>query len=222
MGYVGVEFAGLQGRTPKEMRRILDDLGLVTSSIHGAMPNKENLAEILDTARTLGFTRHVSGFGPDQFKTKEETLKAAAVAQQAADLLSGSGVSFGIHNHWWEFDKTIDGKYPHELFMAAAPGVFAEIDTYWVKVGGADPAAIVKKYGKRAPLLHIKDGPGNNKEPHTAVGGGIMDWKKVIGAAVPETEWLIVELDSCGTDMVQAVADSYKYLIGNKFAKGRK
>jgi sugar phosphate isomerase/epimerase len=223
MGYVGVEFAGLHGMSPDAVRRLLDELGLVTSSAHGPMPTEANVAEVIATARTLGYSRHVAGFGPAQFASTEEILKAADIVTRAAALLQGSGISLGIHNHWWEFDRKIDGAYPHEIFMKAVPAaVFAEVDTYWAKVGGADPAAVVKKYGKRAPLLHIKDGPGNNKDPHTAVGQGVMDWKTVFAAASPATEWAIVELDHCATDMFEAVAASYRYLVGNGYAKGRK
>lgn len=220
MGYVGVEFAGLHDLAPAELRKILDDLGLVVSSTHGPMPNDENVQEVIDTAKTLGYTRHVAGFGPDQFATKEATLASAAIAQHAAELLDGSGITFGIHNHYWEFDHEIDGRYPHEVFMDAAPGAFAQLDTYWVAVGGADAAKIVAQYGERAPLLHIKDGPGNREEAMTAVGGGIMDWQAVIGAAAETTEWLIVELDRCDTDMTEAVAESYRYLVGNGLARG--
>ncbi len=221
MGYAGVEFAGFHGHTPRELRRIVDDLGLKVSSNHGPMPTKENVNEIIDTAHTLGYTRHVAGFGPNQFTSKADTLKCAEIAQTAAELLKGSGVTFGLHNHWWEFDKQFDGQYPHEIMMAAAPDCFAQIDTYWVKVGGADPAQIVRQYGARAPLLHIKDGPGAKEQSMTAVGAGIMDWKAVIGAAADTTEWLIVELDRCDTDMFEAVAESCRYLVSNGFARGR-
>jgi len=71
-------------------------------------------------------------------------------------------------------------------------------------------------------LLHLKDGPGNKEEPMTAVGGGIMDWPAVIGAAADTTEWVIVELDSCATDMTEAVAESYRYLTENGLATGNK
>ena len=222
MGYVGVEFAGFHGHTPKELRKIVDDLGLKVSSNHGAMPTKDNVNEVIDTAKTLGYTRHVAGFGPDQFKTKELTLEAARIAQAGAEVLKGSGITFGLHNHWWEFDKQFDGKYPHEIMLAAAPDCFAQIDTYWVKVGGADPVKIVKQYGARAPLLHIKDGPGVTDKAMLAVGQGIMDWKAVIGAAADTTEWLIVELDRTDTDMFEAVAESCRYLVSNGYAKGRK
>ncbi|MCS7060329.1 MAG: sugar phosphate isomerase/epimerase [Anaerolineae bacterium] len=222
IGYTGVEFAGFHGHTPKALRQIIDDLGLKVSSNHGEMPTKENVNAIIDTANTLGYTRHVAGFGPDRFTTKAETLKCAEIAQNAAELLKGSGVTFGLHNHWWEFDKRFDGQYPHEILMAAAPDCFAQIDTYWVKVGGADPAAILRQYGARAPLLHIKDGPGVKEQSMTAVGAGIMDWPAILSAAADTTEWLIVELDVCDTDMFEALAESYHYLVHNGFARGRK
>jgi len=221
MGFAGVEFAGYHGHSPKELRRILDDLGLVASSAHGPFPAPENVAEVIDTARTLGFTRHIAGCGPKEFETKEMTLRTAARAQAAADLLKGSGITFGMHNHYWEFDHVFDGQTAHALMMAAAPDIFAQIDTYWVKVGGVDPAAVVAGYGKRAPLLHIKDGPAVQGKAMCAVGKGVMNWKAVIGAAHPDTEWLVVELDECDTDMLQAVADSCRYLIDNGFGRGR-
>ena len=59
-------------------------------------------------------------------------------------------------------------------------------------------------------------------QKHTAVGKGKMDWAKVIGAAHASCEWLVVELDSCDTDMMTAVADSYKFLTSKGYAKGKK
>ena len=54
--------------------------------------------------------------------------------------------------------------------------MFAEIDTYWTKVGGADPAAVVAGFGSRARLLHLKDGPADGPDaPMTALGAGSMD-----------------------------------------------
>ncbi|NOY81537.1 MAG: sugar phosphate isomerase/epimerase [Kiritimatiellaeota bacterium] len=221
MGYVGVEFAGLHGMPPAEVRAVLDDVGLVASSTHGPLPTADNVEEIVETARVLGYTRHIAGFGPQQFETREKTLEAAEKAQRAAELLQPHGLTFGLHNHWWEFSTRIDGRYAHELLMEAAPGVFAEIDTYWVKVGGADPAAVVRRYGARAPLLHIKDGPGVREAAMAAIGTGVMDWQAVVGAAGEYTEWLIVELDRCDSDMAEAVAASCRYLVSNGFARGR-
>ncbi len=72
--------------------------------------------------------------------------------------------------------------------------------------------ALVKELGPRAPLLHIKDGPAVKNEPMVAVGDGMMDFPSLIQAAGENTEWLIVELDQCATDMLEAVGKSYRYL----------
>ncbi len=227
MGYAGVETGGLHGMSPAEVKKVCDDLGLKVSSAHGPLPSKENVNEVVDCAKTMGFTRHISGFGGQDLDTEEKCVAAAAKAQEAAEVLKGTGITFGLHNHWWEFDKDLGGKTPHQILMEKAPGVFAQVDTYWVQVGGGDAAEVVKGLGPRAPLLHIKDGPLDidgslaRDVAMTAIGAGKMDWKAVIGAAWESTEWLVVELDRCDTDMTEAVQESLRYLVDNGFAKGK-
>jgi hypothetical protein len=55
----------------------------------------------------------------------------------------------------------------------------------------------------------------------TAVGDGVMDWPSVIQAGQGRAEWLIVELDRCATDMLEAVSRSYTYLTQKGYAHGR-
>lgn len=222
MGYAGVEFAGFHNMKPAELKKIVDRLGLKVSSAHMPMPTAENVKDLVDTAKTLGFSYIVTGLGPDEFATREKTLAAADKFKAAAALLKGTGCRLGVHNHYWEFDKQFDGQYPHDVLMAAVPDLLAQLDIYWVATGGADPAKVVAKAGARAPLLHIKDGPCNTKEAMTAVGKGKINWQPVLEAAAPHVEWLIVELDRCDTDMMQAVADSYRFLAKSGFGKGRK
>jgi len=45
-----------------------------------------------------------------------------------------------------------------------------------------------------------------------ALGEGVMDIPALLQASAGHAEWLIVELDSCDTDMVEAVRRSYQYL----------
>ena len=222
MGYVGVEFAGFHGMKPAEVKKLIDKLGLKVSSSHMAMPSAENAKELAETAKILGFDTIITGLGPDDFSTREKTLASIEVFKKAAAALKGTGCRLGVHNHWWEFDKKFDGQYPHDLLMAAVPELVAELDTYWIATGGADPAKVIEKVGKRAPFLHIKDGPCNTKEAMTAIGKGKIKWDQVLKAAVPTVEWLIVELDRCDTDMMQAVADSYQFLVKSGYARGRK
>lgn len=217
-GYPAVEFAGLFGEKPGEIRKVLDGLGLKVSSAHGAVPTKENAAEIGDAAGALGYKWHVSGFGPKQFATEDDCKKTAEQFQAGALALKKEGLKFAVHNHYWEFDHKFNGKYPHEIMMELAPDVYAQIDTYWTAVGGANAAETVRKNARRAPLLHIKDGPLDKNLPMTAVGAGKMEWKPVLEAVDEKTiEWLIVELDCCATDMFEAVHKSLRYLVDNGF-----
>jgi len=164
----------------------------------------------------------ISGFGPDQFKTIDGCKEAAARFQAAADLLKPHGMAFGIHNHWWEF-FTVDGRFVYDIIMAEAPDIFGELDVYWCAYGKADPVEFTRKYRSRLPLLHIKDGPLDEGAPHTAVGKGKLDMAAIIGAADPTVlDWLVVELDHCATDMMQAVRESYAYLTSKGLASGNK
>jgi sugar phosphate isomerase/epimerase len=106
------------------------------------------------------------------------------------------------------------------LLEHLSPDVFLEIDTYWVKTAGVDPAAVLREIGRRAPLLHIKDGPAVQEAPMTAVGAGVLDWPAVAEAS--SAEWWIVELDRCATDIWEALQQSYTYLTGMRFVRGKR
>jgi sugar phosphate isomerase/epimerase len=223
IGFVGVEFAGLHDMCPCEVKKIIDDLGMVASSSHLGMPTPETVSEMIDTAGVLGYKYLITGFGPPDFETADKVKETAAKFQAGAALLAGTGLTLGMHNHWWEFSQKIDGRYAYDLVLEEAPDLASELDVYWSTYGGADTPAVVATNKARIPLLHVKDGCLCLNHPHTAVGKGRVDFANIIAAACPSTlEWLIVELDSCATDMLEAVADSYKYLVGSGMAEGRK
>lgn len=223
MGYVGVETAGYPGTTPAAAAKLFKSLGLTVCSGHMAMPIGENVQKVIDEAATVGCKRVISGFGPDDFKTPDAIKATCAKFNEAAANVAKAGLTFGVHNHWWEFSKLADGTPAYKVMLQhVAPKVFFELDTYWVQTGGCDPAAIVAEFGPRAPLLHIKDGPCQQGVPMTAVGDGKVNFAAVVKAAKNNTEWMIVELDSCATDMIEAVAKSCKYLVGKKLARGKK
>jgi len=221
-GYPAVEFAGFYEKKPAEIRKALDDFCLKVSSCHGAVPKSDNIAAIVDAAKELGCRWHVTGFGPDSFTSEDDCKKNAAILQEGAAALKKEGIGLAMHNHWWEFDKKFNGKYPHQIVMDAAPDVYAQLDTYWTAVGGANVPEIIRQISKRIPLLHIKDGPINREQPMTAAGEGKMDFPKIINAANENVlEWLIVELDRCATDMFEAVRKSISYLVNNGFGRAR-
>lgn len=211
MGYGAVEpFEPLND--PAGFRAITDELGLKVSSTHAPVLGEDRDA-IFEAARTLGTdTVILPHSDPERWKTREgiEGVAAdlSAVVPQATDL----GLRIGYHNHWFELENRIDGKPALEIFAdQLAPQVVLEVDTYWAQVGGVDVPELLKRLGDRVRFLHVKDGPATAKQPMTAVGQGVMPVKEIL-AANSTVEWHVVELDSCATDMMEALAESAKYL----------
>jgi sugar phosphate isomerase/epimerase len=223
IGYVGVEPAlGTLGATPEQAARLFRELDLQVVSAHTPLPLGPDKDTVLAAASVLDCKRIISGKGPDSFQTVEMVIETCGQFNEAHAIAVENGLEFGLHNHWWEFQR-IDNRYVYELMLDVLdPGVFFQIDTYWVKTAGPDPAAIVNQLGCRAPLLHLKDGPATKNEPMLPIGSGVMDFHRVVQASAGNAEWLIVELDRCAIDMVEAVERSYRYLIDEGLAYGRK
>ena len=221
IGYVGVETAGLYGKKPAEVRRVLDGLGLTVSSAHVPAPTPDNVQEIVEAANALGYTRIISGIGPDGFKVPNGAKAAAETFQKAAALVKSHGLRLGYHNHWWEFDRT-EGRLKYDLLMEQAPDIFGELDIYWAaNFGAVKVPEVVARHRNRLPILHVKDGPLVQGRPHTAVGAGKMDVAACVRAADPKVlDWLVVELDACATDMMTAVRESCRWLTGQGLARG--
>jgi sugar phosphate isomerase/epimerase len=223
IGYAGVEPAGFYGLQASELRKLVEGEGMRVCSSHGPWANPDNLGEAIDTASALGIDLVASGYRPEDFADMDSIKRTAEKTNLMTEKLAASGLSLFLHNHWWEFEK-LDGRIKYDIFAELAPGVSFEIDTYWAANFGAnDPAKELAKFRERAPLLHIKDGTLVKDEPQLALGSGAMDIPEVIAAADPKVlRWLVVELDSCATDMLEAVEKSYRYLTSQGLAQGRR
>lgn len=216
-GFAGVEFAGCPfGLSFEQCYKIVKDAGLVVPSAHVPMPSGPNRNLIFDNAKMLGCKYLVTGKWIDDFKTADAIKKSCDDFNFAAAEAAKHGLKLAIHNHWAEFES-VDGVPAYKIMLKhLSPEVLFELDTYWVKIGGQDPAAVLAELGSRAPLIHIKDGsgvPGNFNMK--AAGQGVMDFKPIFAQA-KNAEWLISELDGCETDMLQAIKESYDYIASNK------
>ena len=76
--------------------------------------------------------------------------------------------------------------------------VAAEVDVLWAYDGGADPVALLNKYGARIAMLHMKDGK-NVAAPADATpvpfGTGEINFTPVINAAKNRVHYYIYEQD---------------------------
>jgi sugar phosphate isomerase/epimerase len=177
-GYSSVETAPLvPPLTAPLLSELLGRHGLQVVAAHSELPIEENRERILQEALELGATRivwHGWPRGP-AFDSLDGVRRLADCCNRAADAARKAGLEFGLHNHWWEFER-LQGSYPylllHELL---APGVFLEIDVYWLRTAGLDPAQVISDLGPRVAMLHLKDGPAVHGQPMTALGEGTLD-----------------------------------------------
>jgi len=217
----------------KQAGKYLKDAGLSVSSAHIELPVGDKKAAFLETAEALNCKRMIWHGWPEdkRYSSPDGTKELADIYNEANHFAKSNGLQFGLHNHWWEFRNKVDGRCVYEVLLERTePDIFFEIDTYWVKVAGHDPAKVVSDFGKRAQLLHIKDGPAkwndslpaDNPDPMVAVGKGSQNFPAIVKAANGHTQWMVVEMDKVATDLFTAIQDSYTYLVKNKLARGKK
>ncbi len=224
IGYVATEGGG--DKLTDETRKLYKESGLRFSS-WWAMPTKDNVGQLVDIAGECGFKDFVACVGESEFATKDTILRTAEKYESAAKLLAPHGLRMCYHNHWWEFQTHVDGRYGWDILFDHAPTLFAEIDLYWASnFGQVDVPALVGKYAAKTPLVHVKDGPLIKDQPHTACGQGKMDLPAVLAATDPGvTKWGIVELDHYvrgNENVMEAVRESYRYLTTTGLGTGRK
>jgi sugar phosphate isomerase/epimerase len=155
--------------------------------------------------------------GIDVFKKLAETLNTSGEKVKAA------GMSLCYHNHAFEFEP-MQGTTGFELLMKEThKGVVSlEMDVFWVSVAGHDPVELIKKYGNRIALLHLKDKASGTptqfnenvpKATFKEVGNGTVDFAAVLAAAKRSAvKNYFVEQDQTPADPIESLRESYKYL----------
>ncbi len=216
MGYTAVETAFLpEGMTLDEASTQLRAHKLRPIAAHVDLPLGEMRASVLQAAEAFECTRIVwHGWPRDERYGSLNGLHRLADDYNAANRFAKSrGLQLGLHNHWWEM-QLVEGVLPYRFMHDHLDAdVFFELDAYWTLVAGLDPVAVARELGPHLQLLHIKDGPAKLGEPMTALGTGVMDIPALL-LACAHSDYVIVELDECATDMLGAVAQSRHYLAG--------
>lgn len=222
IGYSGVELAGHGGLSVHALKTLLDDNGLKIAGSHvGIDVLERDIAKVIDENLALGNPNIVVPYlSEDRRKGLEGYKKTAVVLNEVGETLRSHGLTLSYHNHAFEFELLEDGQIGLDVIFknTDAALVKAEVDTYWVLVGGQDPVEFIKKMPGRAVLLHIKD---RNPEDGSfaEIGTGNLPLEAIIAAA-PEagTTWLIVEQDVCKRPPLDSVRISYENLKAKGYA----
>ncbi len=237
LGYDGVEFAGLHGHTPEQIKAWCEELSLEPISAHVPYPEL-----VQDTDATLTQYRAIGCSYVAIPWLGEQERPGGAGFDEAVEHIGRIGErarAFGMqllyHNHDFEF-VCLQGKRGLDVLYERvdADRLATELDTCWVRVGGEDPAAYVRKYKGRAPVVHLKDYVGSKSEhmyeligvdgqaqapvstfEFRSVGAGVQDFVAILDAAREAgAAWVVVEQDqpSAGLSPMEAAGKSLAYI----------
>lgn len=200
IGYDGVEFAGYYGHDPKDIRKMLDDVGLKASGTHTGIGAFENFDNQVEIHKTLGAKFMIVPGGIDkQLHDVEENAKIAERFNKYAELAKAVDLGFGYHAHGGDA-KLVDGIPAWQrLFEKCSKDVVAQMDVGNYMAGGGDPYKMIEMFPGQSKTLHVKEKAADHRTP---VGEGEVDWEKTfkLCETVGGTEWYIVEYEAAPDD----------------------
>ncbi len=236
LGYDGVEFAGLCGNAPEDIKKMCDEIGLVPISAHVPYVDMVENIDILKDYKTIGCKFVVVPYLKDEHRPgKDAFVEVIENIKKIGAATNELGMTLLYHNHDFEFIK-LDGKYALDILYeeVSADLLKTELDCCWVNVGGENPASYIRKYAGRCPVVHLKDFYGEKsddmyeligikptapKRPGNfefrPVGSGLQNFPEILKAAEESgATWVVVEQDnpSMGLTPMESIAKSREYL----------
>jgi sugar phosphate isomerase/epimerase len=229
-GYKEVEFAGYFDKTPQDIRAMLGRHGLSAPSTHVAYSTiGEKWARALDDSAAIGHRFLVIPYLDDETRKQPDVWKKVADnLNRAGEATRKAGLQLAYHNHNFEFVPE-QGTMPFDYLLAHCPAnlVQIEMDLCWTVAAGQDPVAYFKKHPGRITMVHVKDlkrlpasaavGTGPVIPDITDVGAGLIDWKRLLGAAADAgVQHYFVEHDQPPAPF-ESIQASAKYLMALRF-----
>jgi len=214
IGYRAVEVAGLgrdvTGRFGQELARA----DLTACAAHAPLERLTgDLAAVAAECLEWGCQYVVVPSLPNEYRSAAGLKRFAREADDIARDLQPFGLKLAYHNHSFELERW-DGQAGLEALFGAAQTLQAELDTYWLQYGGANPAEWILHLKQRVPLVHLKDvAVVGGKTVMAEVGEGNLDWARILEACrTAGTEWLVVEQDECRRHPMESLEISFSNL----------
>jgi sugar phosphate isomerase/epimerase len=178
-GYESSGFGPLMKMKAPEMKKIINDAGLIFSSTHYGMDELRNhLDERIEFTLESGQKQMIlSSFGLPEKATLGDWQKAADELNNMGIKTKKAGIQMGFHNHHGEFG-TIDGTLIYDALMKQFDPEYVKMQFQVAVISiGYKASTYFKKYPGRFISAHLADWSPVEKKS-VPVGQGIVDWKE--------------------------------------------
>ncbi|WP_426668104.1 sugar phosphate isomerase/epimerase family protein [Mucilaginibacter sp. McL0603] len=222
MGYIHVEHANyidrkFYGYTPKEFKKLLNDLALQMPSGHTVMTahdwdtSKNDFTDkwkyTIEDAAEVGQRYVISPWLDESLRKDQDGLKRFMDQfNKCGELCKKSGMKFGYHNHNFEFSTKVGDSTLYDFILKNTdPDLVAQqMDIGNMLGAGGIALDLLKKYPGRFELMHVKDeiksttGQGMDGYDSTVLGTGVMPVKEIVKEAKKSggTSQFIIEQES--------------------------
>jgi inosose dehydratase len=227
LGYSGVQLLGwvqeaYAGDKIPEIKNRIQELklfptALSCSNVRLSPDSPENFTkqfrDYADFLHALGgsILQLIDAGKPHGDYTASEINSMGAKMNEMGRIAKDSGMTVGYHPHFKTFGETreglgrvLDATDPHYVGLIA--------DVAHLRLGGSDPAEVIRTYHQRLVMVHLKDvrrdayelvrqnrdDAGKLKVRFCEIGTGVVDFPAVVASlkAARFQGWAIVELDS--------------------------
>ncbi len=225
-GYEAVElFGGWWSVPPDGWRRLLRRFDLRAAAAHTTLDalRESGASQVAEEMGVVGCDRLIVPWVPPELRaTAQDYVDLGATLNDLGTSLKARSLHLGYHNHEWEFE--LEGETDGLTLVTAQmshPGMFVELDVFWAAWAGLDPVALVRNFGSRLRMLHVKDGRlAPEKTPDEAeilpAGSGDLPMLEILRAARDaRVEAVFVELDRFPggpPDDEAAITESLRFL----------
>jgi sugar phosphate isomerase/epimerase len=196
MGFRSIEGGGTYKLSKEAFKQLLDKNNLQMVSYGAGFEELEKDPQaVAENATFFGSKYVMCSWVPHKGEvfTIDDTKRAVAVFNAAGKVLKEKGLQFVYHAHGYEFQPYEGGTYFDYMLQHMDP-TYAnfQMDVFWFKNSGQDPAAYLLQYPNRFLTLHLKDrkhGTPNNVtakadvETNVVLGTGDVNIPAVMAAA---------------------------------------
>lgn len=216
-------YAAIEGsyKDPAVLRQKLISRGMVLGGIHtvpGVLRDKlPEQIEFMKKAKSYDICN--SGCLDWKHNTLAEVENSIKILNEAGKKLRDAGIRLHYHNHDFEFTIQFNGKRIIDIMLEQfdPKAVDLCVDVAWVRRGGDDPAAFLKKHASRIGYLHFKDFEADADGKWVRwceVGSGAVDYRAILPILplLKDVQYAMVEQDQPLGNAMLNMINSRAYL----------